>query len=319
MKPPISPNPGRSDTPHEMAAKVAQSAARLKQIEECTPDEARQLREERGNPFAPEPCELDEIRDIEIPCQDSTLLARLYYPLADRGGCPALVYFHGGGCVLGSVEQYDTLCQNLAHHSGCVVMSVEYTLSPERRLQGIHSDATDCWAWLLAHHGELGIDFARCGVGGDSAGGNIALGVCLNADRRGLQMPAYQLLIYPSVDLGMNYPSVEEFATGYFLTRAGMKWFHSHSLEFPEQASDPEIAFLQNDLSRFPPAYVLTAGFDPLRDEGWALVEKFRAQGVPVEHECYTDMIHAFVSFAGGIPAGKYALETMGGRLKQVL
>jgi acetyl esterase len=132
-------------------------------------------------------------------------------------------------------------------------------------------------------------------------------------------MPAMQLLIYPSVDLAMSHASVEEFAAGFFLTRGGMSWFRSHYLESPAQAQEPNLVFLENDLSGLAPAHVITAGFDPLRDEGKAFADRLAEFGVPVEHVCYTDMIHAFVSFAGGIPAGMQAIEDMSRALQQAL
>jgi len=316
----ISSRAERSEALHPMAQKVADAAARLKKLEDSTVEEARALREERGNPFAPSPCELANICDREISTRAGPLLVRLYKPIgSDVALQPGLVFYHGGGFVLGNVEQYDTVAQQLAFHSGCVVVSVEYRLAPDRKINGIHEDGFDAYQWIYNNATELGIDQTRIAVGGDSAGGNLTVAVVLACKRNQFPMPSMQLLIYPSIDLAMSFPTVQEFADGYFLTRSGMNWFRSHYLESPEQAHEPQLAYLKNDLSGLAPAYVLTAGFDPLRDEGQAFADRLAEFDVAVEHVCYTDMIHGFVSFAGGIPAGMQALEQMSRVLKKEL
>ncbi len=316
----ISSNAGRAEALHPMAQKVADAAARLKQLEDSTVEEARALREERGNPFAPSTCELANISDREIPTRAGLLSIRFYKPNSrDATLQPALVFYHGGGFVLGNVEQYDTVAQQLAFQSGCVVASVEYPLAPDRKINGIHEDGFDAYQWIYNNAAELGIDQARIAVGGDSAGGNLTVAVVLACKRNRFPMPSFQVLIYPSIDLAMSFPTVQEFADGYFLTKAGMSWFRSHYLESPEQAHEPQLAYLKDDLSGLAPAYVITAGFDPLRDEGQAFAERLAEFDVPVEHVCYTDMIHGFVSFAGGIPAGMKAIEEISRMLKKEL
>jgi acetyl esterase len=320
METPKSTNAQRSAQPHEMAQKVALGASRMRPMEDGTPDEARALRNLKGNPFAPPACELADISDVHAKISSGGLRIRVYKPKALAPGLqPCLVFFHGGGYVLSNVEQYDTVTQQLAFHSGCVVCSVDYTLAPERKLTGIHADGYEAYKWIVENASSLGIDEQRIAVGGDSAGGNLAVAVVLACKREGFAMPAYQLLIYPSVDLAMSFPSIDEFAEGYFLTKTGMQWFRDHYLETPEQALDEELKFLAKDLSGLPPAYVMTAGFDPLRDEGHAFAQRLEEFGVKVEHECYTDMIHGFISFAGGIPAGLESLQSMGNKLKVAL
>ncbi len=317
---PKSKHAEREDKPQEMAAKVALNASRMKPIEECTPEEVRTARAERGNPFAPAPCELELKKDVygQIPSGDIQI--RVYKPITDHAGKqPCLVFYHGGGYVIGDVDQYDTVAQQLAFHSGCIVCSVNYTLAPERKIKGIHQDGFDAYKWIIANSDALEIDKTRVAVGGDSAGGNLAIAVSLACKREGFSMPAYQLLMYPSVDITMSFPSIDEFAAGYYLTKTGMIWFRNHYLESPEQVNDEELSILDKDLAGLPPAYVMTAGFDPLRDEGKAFADRLNEFGVPAEHECYTDMIHAFISFAGGIPAGQECLESMAARLKVAL
>lgn len=310
----------RAEIPHEMAQKVALGASRMRPMEECTPLEARAIREEKGNPFAPPGCELASVTNIigEIPSGDIHI--RVYRPKTGLVGLqPCLVFFHGGGYVLSNVEQYDTVTQQLAFHSGCIVCSVDYTLAPERKLKAIHQDGFEAYKWISANANSLGIDAQRVAVGGDSAGGNLAIAVVLACKRQDVAMPAFQLLIYPSVDLTMSFPSIDEFAEGYFLTKAGMRWFRGHYLESPANVADCEFDFLAKDLVGLPPAYIMTAGFDPLRDEGSAFADRLRESGVQVEHECYTDMIHGFISFAGGIPAGMESLQSMGEKVKAAL
>lgn len=309
----------RADELHPMAAKVARASARQKPLCELTATEARLMRESLGNPFAPPSCEMQSIEDHWLTSSSGELRVRCYRPKSVESGLlPALLYFHGGGHVLGTLDGYDTIAQQLARLGGCAVLSVEYRLAPETKSVGIYQDGLDAYAWLLDNAGELGIDAGRIAIGGDSAGGNIAIAVMLQCKQQQLTQPCYQVQIYPGIDYQMGYPSIEEFAEGYFLTKADKQWFRSQFLESEERASNPLVSSLLADLSGLPPALVITAGFDPLRDEGEAFAKRLSEHGVQVEHVCYTDMIHAFVSFAGGIPAGMTALEKVGEELQRV-
>lgn len=316
----ISDKPGRSVELEAMALKVAQSAERIKQLSECTPQEARAMREERGNPFAPLPHAGVTSEELLIDTGETLLPARLYRPGAATGGpAPCLIYYHGGGYVLGNVDSYDTLVQQLAAASSCVVISVDYRLAPEVKSAQIFADAFGAYQWVYDQSESLGIDRQRIAIGGDSAGGNLAIAVALLCKQKQQVMPAFQLLLYPATDYSMSHASVEEFASGYFLTRASMCWFREHFLEQLDRIRDPLVSPILADLRGLPPAFVLTAGFDPLRDEGYAFAERLREHGVPAEHVCYIDMIHAFVSFAGGIEAGMTAIAQMGAVLKTAL
>lgn len=310
----------RSQALHPMAEKVAKAAARQKPLQQCSPQEARANRQERGNPFAPKSCDLAEISEHEIPSRGGSLSLRRYLPQSDTTGLmPALVYFHGGGHVVGNVEQYDTVTQQLAFHGQCIVISVEYRLAPETKSIGIYEDCFDAYEWVVANCAELGIDKSRIAVGGDSAGGNLAIAVSFSCKQKNFPMPVFQLLIYPATDYRMSFASIDEFAEGYFLTKAGKQWFRNHFLEDESRANDPQVSSLLADLAGFPPAYVLTAGFDPLRDEGKAFADRLVEFSVAVKHVCYTDMIHGFISFAGGIPAGMAAIKEMGAELRKAL
>lgn len=303
-----------------MAAKIAESSARLRQIQDCSPAEARAMRAERGNPFAPAACEEVRVVHSVIPLGDVEIPVRRYYPEgAAEAPLPALVYFHGGGYVLGDVAQYDTLTQQLARLSGCVVVSVDYRLAPEVKSAQIFDEAFAAYRWVREHGADWGIDTQRLAVGGDSAGGNLSIAVGLSCREQGYRQPEFQLLWYPATDYSMRHPSIDEFAEGFFLSKAGMEWFRGHFLEESSRGDDPKVSPLRADLHGLAPAFVLTAGFDPLRDEGEAFAKRLAEHGVRVQHVCYTDMIHAFISFAGGISAGMEAIQESAILLREAL
>lgn len=316
---PKSQSAERASELDPMAAKVARGAAKLKPMSESTPEEARALRESIGNPFAPPPAAIAGTKDHSVKLPSGEIKIRQYMPSGDAGDPEAaLVFYHGGGFVLSNVDQYDTLVQQLCLHSGCTVFSVDYTLAPDHKLKAIHQQGFEAYQWIRQEAATFGIDPLRIAMGGDSAGGNLTIAVILECKRQGYPLPAFQLLMYPSTDPSMSYPSVDEFADGYFLTKSNMQWFRGHYLG-DEEAGDSGLDFVKADLTGLPPAYVMTAGFDPLRDEGKAFAEQLAQQGVPVQHQCYTDMIHGFLSFAGGIEAGMECLKDMGLRTKQAL
>ncbi len=314
----ISPKAERGSELHPMAAKVAYAAERQKPLSDCSPVEARAMRESLGNPFAPDACDMHSISDHWIPGSAGKLRVRRYQPQAlGTGSHPALLFYHGGGHVLGTLDGYDTFAQQLAHLGNCLVFSVEYRLAPETKSAGIYQDGLDAYQWLLRSVTEMGVDAGRIAIGGDSAGGNIAIAVTLLCREQSIPQPCYQVQIYPAVDYRMDHPSIDEFADGYFLTKANKQWFRNHFLENEERANDPLVSSLLADLRGLPPALIITAGFDPLRDEGEAFARRLLDHSVRAEHLCYTDMIHAFISFAGGIPAGMTALEHIGEALQR--
>lgn len=304
-----------------IAGKISDLASRQKPLEQCTPEEARQLREARGNPFAPEAVALKGIDDVYIPLPSGPMLARIYRPLTELESYqPTLVYFHGGGFVLGSVAGHDTLTRLLAHESGCTVISVEYRLAPESKSGATIAEAFAAFCWLRGNATGLGLDARRFAIGGDSAGGNLAISVMLTCIRQEQPLPDYQLLFYPITDWRLQTDSIDEFATGFFLTRAGMHWFRTHYLETESLAEDPlRSPLLAKELDQLPPGLVITAGFDPLRDEGKAYADRLQVLGIAVEHLCYQDVIHAFISFAGGIEQGRDALHEAAARLRTAL
>jgi len=221
---------------------------------------------------------------------------RIYTPEA-KGPLPILIYYHGGGFVIGDCEAYDIPCRALANGAGCLVVSVDYRLAPEHKFP---TPVEDCYAaavWVSAHAAELGGDSGRMAVGGDSAGGNLSAVVAQMArDRKGPSI-AFQLLIYPVTDYEPNTPSSKANAEGYLLTKAAMDWFWGHYLSNPSDGAKPYASPLRaTDFGKLPPALVITAEFDPLRDEGSAYAQKMQQAGVKVKHSDYLGMIHGFFS-----------------------
>ncbi|MCW3465831.1 alpha/beta hydrolase [Chitinophaga nivalis] len=206
---------------------------------------------------------------------------------------PALLYFHGGGWIRGSIATHDWLCRNLAVGSGCTIVSVDYRLAPEHVFPAAATDGWTALEWLLAHGPEHDIDTTRLAVGGDSSGGNIAIATLLQAKARGISLTA-QLLIYPPVDNRMDTGSYQAYATGYGLTRAAMAYCWHTYLGDGLQPAPPLAAVLQNDFAGFPPTLIIAAACDPLRDDGVLLSQKLAAAGVPVTYSLYEGMIHLF-------------------------
>ncbi len=252
---------------------------------------------------------LAEVRDLELPLASGVHRARLYRPLASPTGL--LVYYHGGGYVIGDVDMYDPVCRRLAAWSGLAVLSVEYALAPERRCPAAIEDGVAALAWARAHAGELGCPGLPVAVGGDSAGGNLSAEVCV-ATAGTADAPAAQLLIYPAVERDTDYASLRLFATGFLLERAEIDWYHEQYAGAAGIARDDiRVSPLRADLHGQPPALVVTAGFDPLRDEGEAYAEKLEQSGVPTRLLRYDDLIHGFVNMAGVNRRCEHALREL--------
>ncbi|WP_021599277.1 alpha/beta hydrolase [Actinomadura welshii] len=219
--------------------------------------------------------------------------ARLYTPKALKDGSPLLVFYHGGGWVIGDLDTHDTLCRYLAVHAEVRVLSVDYRLAPEHPYPAATEDALAAYGYAAANAEELGADPRAIAVGGDSAGGNLAAVVGMLADRT----PDFALLIYPVTDLSARRRSRELFAEGYYLTDRDMIWFSDHYCPDVERRADPAASpLLAEDLSGFPATYLVTAGFDPLRDEGEAFARRLEEAGVPVALRRQEDLIHGFAN-----------------------
>ena len=291
----------------------------LSQLSDVPYDQLRALTLEMSKQRPPD--DVAAVRDISAPGPGGDISIRLYRPIgsteADRLGC--LVYMHGGGWTIGSVESYDGLCRTIANRAGVAVASIEYRLGPEHRYPAA---VDDCWAatkWIAANAASLGIDAARLAVGGDSAGGNLAAIVTLLARDSGGPALKHQALIYPAVDARMTAASIDENAKGFLLTKADMIWFYGHYVG--DQKVDPTdwhiSPLLHARHDGLPSATMITAEFDPLRDEGEEYRDVLRRAGVAVEHTRYDGMVHGFFGMGDQIDAGNMAVSQVASALKR--
>lgn len=253
--------------------------------------------------------------DRSIPGPESNLAVRVYRPFGLGASPPAIVFYHGGGWVVGDLETHDGTCRALALSSGCVVVSVDYRLAPEHPFPAAPRDCLEAYRWVVSNADELSINARSVAVCGDSAGGNLAAVVAREARDAGVPPPVAQGLIYPGTDFRMQTPSIELFAEGFFLTRDSMHWFRDHYLPAEASIEDPLASpLLADDVSGVAPAWVWTAGFDPLRDEGRAYADKLADAGVTTHHRCYDDLVHGFAGM-GVLPRGIEIIEEMGAQL----
>jgi acetyl esterase len=261
--------------------------------------------------------EVREVVDQTIPGPGGALRVRIYTPVLATEGAPqaCLVWYHGGGWVIGDLDTTDGVCRALCGRSAATVVSVDYRLAPEHPYPAALEDAEAAFDWVRDHADDLYIAPDRIAVGGDSAGGNLAALVAQS--RRG--QVAFQLLIYPATDLTNSHPSHEENAEGYLLTRDHMVWFTGHYLGDHDR-TDPRVSPLHaDDLSGVAPAFVLTAEFDPLRDEGEAYAARLEDAGVEVTSSRYDGMIHAFFQLNGAIDRANDALDDAAAALTRAL
>ena len=272
--------------------------------------------------------EVTSADDRTVPGPAGDIPVRVYVPAgsasasAGEGSLPVLVWFHGGGWVIGDIETADGTCRTLANASGAVIVSVDYRLAPEHPFPAGLDDAQAVVRWVVDNAAELGVDAGRLAVGGDSAGGNLAAVTSQELCATGPEI-RFQLLVYPVTDLHMTTVSYEDNAEGYFLTRETMVWFRGHYLgEDIEIRADPKVSpLLAHDgvFAELPPALVITAEFDPLRDEGEAYGERLRTAGVDVTVTRYDGMIHGFFSMRDFLPDGAAAIEEAGQALRKHL
>jgi acetyl esterase len=281
--------------------------------------EARLLFNAGRKVLAPDPMPVAETRDLAIPGPGGPIPARLYRATA-TGNLPVLVFFHGGGWVVGDIESHDTGCRHLGNRAECAVVSVDYRLAPEHKFPAAVEDCLAATAWVAGNAASLGVDAGRLAVGGDSAGGNLAAVVSLLARDHGTPRIGHQLLIYPATDAAMRHDSMARFAEGYVLTRATMRWFYEQYLSAPADAADWQASPLAApDLSGLPPAFVLTAGYDPLCDEGDAYAARLAAAGVAVTHRRFAGQVHGFALNGKIIRAAETALDEAAAALRAAL
>ena len=287
-----------------------------------SPKDARQLFRETRPASTPTPPEIGAVRNLVAQGPGGPIPLRVYRPagVAASVALPGLLYFHGGGWVIGDLDTHDVLCRQLTAEAGVTVVNVDYRLAPEHKFPAAADDAWAATRWTVAHASEFGVDAGRLAVGGDSAGGNLAAVVALQARDAGAPVIKLQVLVYPVTDVAAESRSYQDFSEGYMLTRESMRWFTAHYLAAAGQAYDWRVSPLRaSSHAGLPPALVVTAGFDPLRDEGAAYAAKLQQAGVLVDYVCYGGMIHGFAGMGKLIETGNRAVSHIAATLRQTL
>jgi len=275
---------------------------------------AKRLKEARIVAHWP-PIPMARVEAVEITGPAGTIDARLYVPAGEPA--PLLVYFHGGGWVIGDLDTHDDPCRFLASRASVRILAVDYRLAPEHPFPAAAEDALAAYAWAATNSEQLGAIAERIGVGGDSAGANLAAATCLIARDTGLPQPAMQLLIYPVTETAGTAPSRQSFGEGFLLTRGDMEWFEERYLPPGVDRDDPRVALLNApDLRALPPAYIATAGFDPLRDEGEAYAQRLREAGVRVALRRHPGLVHTFANLTAICPTARAAMHEAAGALR---
>jgi acetyl esterase len=288
--------------------------------ETVSPAEARELYLKGRVVTNPEPPELKSVQPLAIPSPYGSIPARVYTPKTVResnGLAPCLVFFHGGGWVIGDLDSHDVVCRKLADEGQLVVVSVDYRLAPEHKFPAAVEDAITATKWIADNSRQLGIDASRLTVGGDSAGGNLAAVVAISArDGNGPDI-AGQVLIYPAIDFALTHPSHREPETSILLTHSVIKWFRDHYLTGAADISDWRASPARaGTLIGLPPAYVLTAGADPLRDEGDEYAHRLKEAGVPVTYRTFPGQFHGFFTMGKLLQQANVAATEIGAWLK---
>lgn len=280
--------------------------------------EARRLYRDSRLELAALPLPMEETRDFSIPGPAGAIRARYYRPAGAETGeaLPGVVYFHGGGWTCGDLDTHDGVCRGIAAHGRCAVVAVDYRLGPEHKFPAAVEDALAAVRWACANAASLGIDATRAVVAGESAGGNLAAVAALALRGSGPPL-AMQVLVYPVTDQTADSGSMQRFARGYSLTRDLMRWYQRNYFAAESDLADWRASpLLARDHSGLPPAYIITAGFDPLLDQGRAYAEALERAGVPVTHECFEGQIHGFLPMGGALAAAGHALYRIGQMLR---
>ena len=289
-----------------------------------SPSDARISYRERRVFTQPDPAPVGQVQDLHASGPAGPIPMRLYRP-AETGSSalaplPVLIYFHGGGWVIGDLDTHDTLCRELANGARCAVVSVDYRLAPEHRFPAAVDDCVAATRWLQRNAVALGLDPGRIAVGGDSAGGNLAAVVSIILRDAGDSAPAYQLLIYPATDMRRSAPSHTTFASGYLLTRESVTYYHDHYIEDSADDLDWRASpLLHPDLGGLPPALVVTAGFDPLRDEGLHYAQRLSQAGNRATSVCFERQIHGFITMGRLIDEANAAVSLCAAELCRAL
>ncbi len=290
---------------------------------ELPPEQARAMFVALMQLIGPKDVPVGKVENLTMPGPGGDIRLRAYTPVAAGGEpLPTLVYFHGGGFVVGDLETHDGLCRQFANEGGYCVIAVDYRLAPEHKFPAALDDAIAAVQWIETHASDLGVDANRIAVGGDSAGGALAAAVAQRASEKGGPKIAFQLLLFPVTQAGRETASRREFALGYFLDRPTLDWFFGHYIPPGTDTADARLSPLSaKDFAGLPPAYVMLGGFDPLHDEGLDYAQKLRDAGVTVDIADYADLVHCFIYMQTVLPqahdavvkAAKAVREGLGG------
>lgn len=300
------------------------NAFRTKGLHELGPEKARETYNSRPANLAPKKVALFDVSNRTIQHkyehQELSIPIRIYTPIDSPQPLPVLVFYHGGGMVIGSLDSYDSLCRQLSIQSGYIIVAVDYRLAPENKFPAAVEDAYAALEWTSQHCAAFNGDPNNIAIGGDSAGGSLAAVVAILArDKLDLDI-SLQLLIYPATAPHADHPSQLKFSKGYFLERPTILWFHECYIRDDRDRLDFRYApLIAENLSKLPSAFVLVADHDPLRDEGVAYAKRLEANGVEVELKEYQGMIHPFLSLAGVLEQGEQAISDSAKALRQAI
>jgi acetyl esterase len=307
------------DTDAAAVFKAFQEAGRPP-YETVSPPEARELYLKARLVTNPEPPELKSVHPLAIPSPAGPIPARVYTPMNLRntnGAAPGLVFFHGGGWVIGDLDSHDVVCRKLSDEGQLIVIAVDYRLAPEHKFPAAVDDAIAATKWIALHAKQLGLDASRLVVGGDSAGGNLAAVVAISSRDGDGPAIAGQVLIYPATDFAMTHPSHSERETSILLTHSVIRWFRDHYLNGPADVNDWRASPARaKTLIGLPPTYVLTAGADPLRDEGNEYAVRLKEAGVAVTHRTFAGQFHGFFTMGKLLQQANLAARDIGTWLK---
>jgi acetyl esterase len=283
-----------------------------------SPVDARKAMEAMLNVLGPGP-EVHKVEDRKIPGPAGDIPIRIYTPAGKPNGI--LVYFHGGGWVVGDLASHDYVCRVFTNETGCTVVAIDYRLAPEHLFPAGPDDCYAATQWASKNAASLGCDADHIAVGGDSAGGNLAAAISLMARDRGGPRIRHQMLIYPVTDSAMDTPSYKEFtADGFVLSKLDMEWFWNYYIPNAKDRENPYASPARaKDLKNLPPAHIITASHDPLRDEGEAFAELLKKAGNKVKVKRYEGVVHGFVSLQAAIDQGKTATRELADELKASL
>ncbi len=296
---------------------IATQAAKLPDLTSLTVEEARRSSEEGMARLAGDPEPGVRWETVALPGPRGEIFARLYRPAQQDPQAPLMIWAHMGGGVLGSVESSHPFCTTLASAGRCAVLSVDYRLAPENRFPAGLEDILTAFRWGRDKAERFGAPPGLAAIGGDSAGGAFAAVACHDLRRAGEPQPALQVLVYPATDLASDTPSMVTYADAFPLSKHAIDWFLGHYLGPDDAPTDVRVSPLrEKDLSGLAPAIVVTAGFDPLVDQGEAYARKLRAAGVPTAYRCYDSLAHGFLGMTGAVPCADVAAREIGGLVR---